>query len=210
MSDSKPAAPVEVLPDENIVLDGGYFEENRGKIIGGVAVVLAVAVGYLVWGQHKESVQNKAWTALAGATNEAGYLLVAEQHAGTAAAVQALTESGDAFLADEKWEAAAKAFGKLASEYPTAPVAANALMGQAVAQERMKQVDEAISTLQKLIGTYPTALVVPQARIALGNLYETKGMWADARQAYEALKSQNAQSAYVQEANTALARIQGK
>ena len=70
--------------------------------------------------------------------------------------VEALYDKAHGYMRDERWASANETFQRLIAQYPYGPYTEQALMEMAYAQFKSGKHDDAVSTIDRFIRTYPT------------------------------------------------------
>ena len=70
--------------------------------------------------------------------------------------VSQLYDKAHTSMEQGRWSTAAETFGRLIAQYPYGPYTEQALMEQAYAEHKAGKYDEAVSTIDRFIRTYPT------------------------------------------------------
>lgn len=70
--------------------------------------------------------------------------------------VSQLYDKAHGSMEQGRWSTAAETFGRLIAQYPYGPYTEQALMEQAYAEHKAGKYDEAVSTIDRFIRTYPT------------------------------------------------------
>ena len=174
-----------------------WFEANKKQAAwgAGIVVVLGVVVGYYLWSQGAKEVkaadalsQVTAANLFAGAgqtASAADFLKVADAHAGTPAAGQALLLASGALFTEGKYAEAQTQFQRFSREYPGNPFMGQALLGIAACLDAQGKTDEAARAYKEAADRYPNANTVSQAKFGLARSYESQGKLDQARSLYE-------------------------
>ena len=75
--------------------------------------------------------------------------------------VEQLYDDAHAYMRNERWTSAAEIFQRLIAQYPYGPYTEQALMELAYAQFKAGRHDDAVSTIDRFIRTYPTHRNIP-------------------------------------------------
>jgi TolA-binding protein len=173
-----------------------WFEANKKQAAwgAGIVVVLGFVMGYYVWSQGAKEVQAaEALSQLTAASLFAGgqpataadYLKVADAHAGTPAAAQALLLAGGALYTEGKYAEAHTLFLRFTRDHPGNPFTSQALLGIATSLEAQGKTDEAARAYKEAVDRFPNANTTSQARFGLARSYESQGKLDQARALYE-------------------------
>lgn len=109
---------------------------------------------------------------------------MAERHPQHALAAAALFESGLAHAADQRWEEAVAAWGRLERDYGASPLVEEGLFQKGLAEIRLKRVAAAGESLSRLLKRFPSTAQAAEARFWLGALAEQAGEAAAAEEEY--------------------------
>jgi tetratricopeptide (TPR) repeat protein len=170
-----------------------WVETRRKQLIWGTAVIAVAGfgIGFFFWSQgQSEAAANNALskltsTAAANTSTAADFLTVASAYPRTEAGGRALLLAGARFFAEEKFTDAQAQFDRYLREYRNGAFAGQASLGRAACLEASGKAMDAITAYLDIADHHPTDNVAPQARLALGRLYESQGNYDLARQSYE-------------------------
>ena len=173
-----------------------WFEANKKPALwgaAGVAVVGVIVAGYLY---HKneteiaasEAVSNVALPQITGVGSgdmADMYLKVASTYPDTRGGARALLLAAGVLFVEGKYPDAKAQFERFTKDYSTSPLLSEALLGIASCVDAQGNAAEATAKYRDLIDHHPSEQVLPQARFALGRLYEAQNMFEQARNMYE-------------------------
>lgn len=174
-----------------------WFEKNRKQAIwgAGIALALGFVIFYYLWSQGAKEVKAaEALSQVASANLFAvagrkptpeNYLTVADAHAGTPAAAQALLLAGGAFYTEGKYAEAQTQFQRFNREYPGNPFMNQALLGIATCLDAQGKTDEAARAYKEALDRFPNANTASQAKFGLAQSYEAQGKLDQARSLYD-------------------------
>ena len=196
-----------------------WLEVNKIKVaIGAAAVAALIAIYFLMnWQAAQRSIAaNASLFALAKPRGAEGvkppvdpeaYLRVASEYPGTEAAGRALLLAAGAYYTDGDFGKAETAFEAFLREYGDGPFAAVAGFGIAACRDARGMAGDAIISYQDVFTRYPDSAVVPQARLAVGRLYEGQGDFEEALDSYKTVAALSSQSAWSGEASRRQAEL---
>lgn len=172
-----------------------WVETHRKQLIWGIAVfaVVGFGLGYFFWHQTQSEVAaNEALAKLTspvnpGARSATAFVKVATDFPHTDAGGRALLLAGAQYFAEGKYSEAQAQFDRYLREYRNGPFGGQASLGRAACLEWQGKVNEAVTAYKDIAERHPSDNVAPQARLALGRLYEGLGRYDLARLSYEQL-----------------------
>ena len=177
--------------DVNIQLPSDeIWEENKGKIFAAIAIVIAVAIGFIVWFYWKQEKQTTAARDFALATTPEELKSVVETHSGTPVAVNAAILLGALQRNAGDFQAAAQTFQTVLEskqDHALRPTAALAEAELTVQSAGKTNPDTAATALLAVAEGYPDAYTAPYATFQLGELYERTGQIQLALQTFRSL-----------------------
>ena len=97
-----------------------------------------------------------------------------DEDANEGVAVEELYEKGHAQMRSGNWNAATTTFRRLVAQYPYGPHTEQALMETAYAQYKMGRHDDAVSSIDRFLRTYPTHRNVPYMYYLRGLVNSTR------------------------------------
>jgi TolA-binding protein len=180
-----------------------WFEANKKQaLIGtGAIVVVALIVSFYIYRQDERDIA--ASEALASvevphmnnprtvAEAPEAYLKVVAEYPKSRAAARALLLAAGNLFAAEKYPEARTQFERFTRDFGDSPFMGQALLGIAACLDAQGKADEAIVAYKDLVDHHPGENTVPQARFALGRLYEAKGDPEKARSQFEEVAREN-------------------
>jgi predicted negative regulator of RcsB-dependent stress response len=172
-----------------------WFGKNRKQALTGATIVIAMGliVGFYLWyKQEKEANASEALTSVSlpvgpgtHTDNADAYLKVAANYPNSSAAARAVLLAGGTFFVDGKYDQAKAQFEKFVREYRDATFMGEALLGIAACNDAQGKTDDAIRAYKDLADHHSGDPAVPQAKFALGRLYEAQGKPELARTYFE-------------------------
>lgn len=199
-----------------------WFEANKKQVVWGavIAAVLALVVSLYLWNAGQKRVKagmalsqvlaNAAFSGGVDAASADAYLKVANEHAGTSAAAQALLLAGEAFFAQGNYAEAQTQFQRFVRENPGSPLTPQALLGTAASLDAQGKGEEAARAYKEVSDRYPNANVTAPARFALARVYEAQNNFEQARAIYEDLARSDAYSSLGSAAMMQLEELKSK
>jgi len=181
-----------------------WFEANKKPaLIGAVAVVAAaLIVSYYIYRQdEQEAAASEALSNVevphmnnprGAAESPEAYLKVVAEYPKSRAAAQALLQAAGNLFLEGKYPEAKTQFERFTREFNDSPFMGQALLGLAACLDAQgNKTDEAIAAYKDLVDHHPGENTVPQARFALGRLYESKHDPEKARDQFEEVAREN-------------------
>jgi tetratricopeptide (TPR) repeat protein len=170
-----------------------WAETHRKQLIWGTAVIAVAGfgIGFFFWNQGQtegaanDSLSKLTSPAAANTSTPADFVKVASEYPRTEAGGRALLLAGARFFAEEKFTDAQAQFDRYLHDYRNGVFAGQASLGRAACLEAAGKATDAITAYKDIADHHPTDNVAPQARLALGRLYESQGNYDLARQSYE-------------------------
>lgn len=178
-----PLMEPEVGQSESMLRLWNWILDHQQRIINGILAAVAVGLAgyaYLGYQTNKEIEAGHAASKVSlGKFSEvtppaelaAGYLKVAQEHAGTAAASQVLLRAANALYADSKFSEAEAQFRKFISQNPASPFAGVAAYGIGACLDASGKTAEAAAQYDEVTKRYSSDPIVEEARLALANSY---------------------------------------
>jgi len=198
-----------------------WFEANKKQTLWGAGglVLVGLIVSFVLYRQDEadisasEALSNLALPQMTGAsrgdTPEA-YLKVAAAHPGSRAGGRAVLLAAGSLFVEAKYDEARNQFERFNREYSDSPFKGEALLGIAACADAQGKTDEAITGYKNLIDRRPTDYVLPQARFALGRLYESQNKPELARSQFEEVAHSNPYGSLGSEAGIRLEELKTK
>ena len=174
-----------------------WFESNKKQALwgAGIVVVIGVIVSFVLYRQNEtqvaasEALSNVSVPQLTGAGSRTdaveAYLKVAASYPGSSAGARALLLAAGSLFVEGKYAEAKTQFERFTREYSDSPFRGEALLGIATCLDAQGKTVEAIAAYKDLIDHHPGESVLPQARFALGRLYEAQHDPDQARNQFE-------------------------
>ena len=144
-----------------------------------------------------------------GDTPEA-YLKVAATYANSRAGARALLLAAGGLFVEGKYADAKTQFERFNREYSDSPYRSEALLGIAACLDAEGKTNEAITAYKDVIDHHPAEQVLPQARFALGRLYESQNKPEQARSLFEQVEHTNPYGSLGSEAGMRLEELKIK
>jgi tetratricopeptide (TPR) repeat protein len=173
-----------------------WFEANKRQTLYGavgLAVVVLVVAFFLYHQQQAdvaagEALSNVALSQMTGGSRgdaADAYLKVAAAYPNSRAGARALLLAAGGLFTEGKYAEALTQFQRFGKEYNDSPFRSEALLGIAACLDAQGKASEAIAAYKDLIDRHPADQVLPQARFALGRLYEAQNQPELARNMFE-------------------------
>jgi TolA-binding protein len=134
------------------------------------------------------------------APSASGYLKLAGEYPHTGAGQQAMLLAAGVLYKSGNYAEARVQFEKYLNQHGDSLLAPTAAFGLASALDALNQIDDAQKALQAVISHYPTSSVVPQAKLALARLFETKKQPDQALKIYDQLAQSTTADTWAAEA----------
>ncbi len=158
-----------------------WFETNRKQVtVGAITVVVGGLVAwYVIWQQQvTRTAADEALSDIVLAPTTTGqhpsadaYLRLANKYPNTSAGGRAVLMAAASLFTDGKYQEALAQFEKFRHEYHDSPLLGEALLGVATCLDAEGKANEAVDAYQDLIRHHPGEWVVPQAKLALAQVY---------------------------------------
>ena len=200
-----------------------WFETNKKPALLGTGAILVIALIVSFYVYHQDEQEVAASEALSNvevphmnnpktaADSPEGYLKVVAEYPKTRAASRALLLAAGNLFVEGKYVEAKGQFERFRREYADSPFMGQALLGIAASLDAQgNKTDEAIAAYKDLVEHHPGENTVPQARFALGRLYEGKGEVDKARNQFEEVARENQYSSIGSEAGMRLEELNMK
>jgi predicted negative regulator of RcsB-dependent stress response len=198
-----------------------WFEANKRTAVLGAGVVLlaSLIIAFVLYRRNEaeitasEALSNVTLPGVAG-TNRAdtaeAYLRVAAAYPNSTAGARALLFAASGLYMDGKYNEAKALFERFTKEHTDSQYMGDALLGIASCLDAQGKAPEAITAYKELIDRHPSFAVVPQARFALGRLYEGQNKPELARNMFEEVERSRAYSSLGSEAGMRLEELKLK
>jgi tetratricopeptide (TPR) repeat protein len=179
-----------------------WFEANKKQALWGAGVLGAVClvVAFILYNRSEtqlaasEALSNVAMQqagSAAPANIAEAYLKVAATYPNSAAGARALLFAGTSLFVEGKYAEARTQFERFTREYTGSPFRGEALLGVASCLNAEGKANEAIAAYKDLIDRRLSEYALPQARFALGCLYEAQNKPELARNLFEEVERNN-------------------
>jgi TolA-binding protein len=199
-----------------------WFEANKKQALlgAGAVVVVGLIVSFYIYRQDEQEVA--ASEALSRVEvphmnnpkttpdSPEAYLKVVAEYPKSRAASRALLLAAGNLFVQGKYAEAKGQFERFTRDYGNSPFMGQALLGIAASLDAQGKTDEAITAYKDLVDHHPGENTVPQARFALGRLYEVKGDVEKARNQFEEVARENQYSSIGSEAGMRLEELNVK
>ena len=195
-----------------------WFEKNKQTVAWGALALALLGAAAGIYFYRQNQVQAEAGEALskitaagmtggttAGSTE--AMLKVVSDYPNTDAARQSLLLAAGNLFAEGKYKEAQTQFDRFLREYRESSFAGQALLGVAACKDAQSLTNDAIAAYKDIVDHHSSESVVPQARFALGRLYESQGKLELARDAYQQVAQIDPNGALGSEAQMRLAEL---
>lgn len=172
----------------------------------GLTAVIA-GTGVATWYYHEAELRERAGMRLADAGSVEALQAVAQDFAGTEAALLAILKAADLHFEQGRMDQAAALYEEAVKKYPESSLVPSALLGLATILETRGKVDEAVKVYQSVAATYPQSFQAPQASFSAARALDLAGRLQEARKAYEDLIANHPDSGWRHEAEATLVSL---
>jgi tetratricopeptide (TPR) repeat protein len=198
-----------------------WFETNKKQALWGAGVVLAVGlvVAFVLYRRNENQVAasealssvpaQQRGSAAQGDLAEA-YLKVAAAYPNTRAGSRALLFAGTSLFVGGKYAEARTQFERFNREYTSSPFRGEALLGIAACLNAEGKTNEAVAAYKDVIDRRLSEYALPEARFALGCLYEAQHKPELARNMFEDVERNNPYGSLGSEAGMRLEELKQK
>lgn len=170
-----------------------YLEESTRRI---EEVLKQVSKYHQASGEEKEKTEKEIFKELDA---------ILSTYPSYYAAVRALHVKADLLFEKKEYKAASELWETLAKKYPKSHLAPIALMRVAVCKEEVGDLDGALQALKEVDTRYSkTFPETPHILFSMGRLYEAKGSYSEAANAYNRLVDEYPQSSWTKLARNRL------
>ena len=146
-------------------LDWLYINRKKVAIGAIAAVVVALAVAFMVWkkGHDQAEANNRLFSvpsfissgARQATPNPSAFLNVAQEYPGTSAGEQAQLLAAESLFLDGRYSDSEREFAKFASDHPASPLVPQAQVGVAASLEAEGKINDAIQKDRDIVAMYP-------------------------------------------------------
>ena len=173
-----------------------WFETHKKQVAWIVAALLLFGfiAGFMSWRNNEKQVSASEELSLVIASAAPGqpptaeaYLKVAADHPDTAAAARALMLGASRLFVEGKFSEAQAQFETYLRLYGGTDLAGQAHLGVAASLEALGRTNEALAAYKQVAERRANEVVGPQARLALGRLYNMQGNPKLARDTFQQL-----------------------
>jgi predicted negative regulator of RcsB-dependent stress response len=173
-----------------------WFEANKNRLIGGVAIVVLAGLIYsfIVWHRGQNEINaGEAMTqflfspsiiSLTPNQQADGLVKLADQYSGTETAKRALLQAGSTLFMAGDYPGAQTQFQKLVDTY-AGPLSGIAQLGVATSLDAQGKTDQAQTAYLKVTSSYNGSPADMRAEFALGRMSEQQGKLQEAESYYE-------------------------
>lgn len=198
-----------------------WFDANKKQALWGAValVVVGVIVAFVLYHRNEadiaasEALSNVALPGITGASRgdtADAYLKVAATYPNSRAGARALILAASGLFVEAKYPEAKAQFERFTREYKDSPFRGEALLGVASCLDAQGNASDAIAAYKDLIDRHPADQVLPQARFALGRLYEAQNKPELARNMFEEVERNNPYGSLGSEAGMRLEELKLK
>jgi TolA-binding protein len=199
-----------------------WFEANKKQTLWAVGGILIVGliVSYYVYHKDEaeieasEALSNVSVPQLAGAGKDAdmaqAYLKVTATYPNSTAGARALLLAAANLFVQGKYAEAKTQFDRFTREHRDSPFLGEALLGIAACLDADGKSRDAMAAYKDIIDHHAGDNVVPQARFALGRLYEAQNEPEQARNMFEEVERTNPYGSLGSEAGMRLEELKAK
>ncbi|PWU13932.1 MAG: hypothetical protein C5B50_18295 [Verrucomicrobia bacterium] len=193
-----------------------WVQTNPRQVLwgAGIAIGLGIVIAYIIYAHNQKEITASEVLSNVGAGQAVGrepspneaqdYLKVATEYPSSSAGARAtVLAAGDLFVQGQFDKAKAQ-FQRFAREHRDSPFISQALLGIAACDDALGKTNEAISGYRLVLDQRPSEAVVPQARFALGRLYEGQNKPDLARDYYDQVAQNNNAGSLALDAQTRL------
>ena len=183
------------------------FKEYGQPILIGLALALAIVLGFGAYKNYKQTSLEKAFTLLGTAKSSEQLQQVVSQYASTPAApIATLTLASEYFVAGQ-YDMAQNAYFQFIQKYPKHPMREAAELGKAQCLEAGGQFEQAQAGFTALVDANPKSYLVPLAILGKGRCLEKLGKFEEAKAVYEDYLAANPDSGWEGHIKSALSFV---
>ncbi len=187
-----------------------FFEQNQKLIVGAVAAIVILVVGYLAYTHlyqkpREQEAVNAIYMAelqferdsfenalLSPGAGNMGLLDIIDEYSGTKTANLAEYYAGISYLKLGKYEAAISYLKDFKADGSLTPITKNGALGDAYSE--LEEYDQAINYYKKAVSAGDNNYLTPYYLKKLGMLYEHQGEYDQALSAYQKIQEKYPQS----------------
>ena len=196
-------APVETPQTEKQQLLA-LFREHVQPVLIGVAIALALVLGYGAYRNYKQSTAMRASQMLMSSKSPEQLQQVISQYPSTPSAPIAMLTLASEYFRSGQYDLAQFTYAQFQQKFPTHPMAATADIGKAQCLEASGQLDQALSMYEAFAAANPGHFLAAAAIFGKGRCLAQMGRYAEAKAVYEDYIAANPESGWVPLADSAM------
>ena len=200
-----PAGGKEILTEADQLKH--LFKEYGQPVLIGLALALAIVLGFGAYKNYKQTSLQKAFTMLGSAKDSEQLQQVINQYPSTPAAPIATLTLASEYFAAGQYDMAQNAYFQFIQKYPKHPMKEAAELGKAQCLEAGGQFEQAEAGFTALVAANPKSYLVPLATLGKGRCLEKLGKFEEAKAVYEDYLAANPESGWEGHIKSALSFV---
>ena len=180
------------------------FREHVQPVLIGLAIALALILGYGAYKNYKQSTSMRASQMLMSSKSPEQLQQVISQYPSTPSAPIAMLTLASEYFRSGQYDLAQFSYAQFQQKFPNHPMAAAGELGKAQCLEASGQLDQALSMYEAFASANPGHFLTASAIFGKGRCLTQMGRYTEAKAVYEDYIAANPDSGWVPLADSAM------